>query len=106
MAAPFLSDRGPRKACRQIGDLPIALPEKLPHRFRSPVRAKPRFLPASALVKLLVASGDEVLAAEGAALQRTSDRLFAVRNAASQDFRHCWTPTYEESNEHSSAPIQ
>ena len=33
-------------------------------------------------------------------------RLLAVRNTASQGFRHCWTPTDEESKKHSSAPLQ
>src|SRR3989441_11852528 len=90
----------------ELGDLPIALPEKLPHPFRSPARGKPRLLPVSTLVKLVVASGDEVLAAERAALQRTGGRLLAVRNTASHGFRHCWTPTQEETNKHSSAPVQ
>jgi len=53
------------------------------------VGGKPVFLPAPALLELLLASEKEVLAAERADLQRRSGWLLAALNAASHRFRHC-----------------
>jgi len=71
----------------KFGDSQRALKQKLPYRFRGPVRGKPLFLPAPAFVKLLVASENEVPAAKTAALRRGS-WLLAVLNAAAHDFCH------------------
>src|SRR2546428_10042980 len=84
-----------------VGDsfptLQIAPTRKPPYRFRRPVARKPPFLPATAFVKFLVASENEVLAAERVNLQRRGGWPLAALNAASHAFRHCWATRWERS---------
>ena len=75
---------------RKVCHLQRTLSQELAHRFRGPVvGGKPVFLPAPALLELLLTSEKEVLAAERADLQRRSGWLLAALNAASHRFRHC-----------------